>query len=249
MGHKRWRLIVDEPMSGAKNMARDEALANSPDEIPTLRAYRFDPAAITIGRSQSIERILSSGGFREKGVDLVKRPTGGLAILHRGDYTYSVTAPLNGFGKREARELYFDRIASSIITALRLFAIDAEQARHGARSPSGGTWCFNSAFGIDIEWQGRKICGSAQRVYDRMVLQHGTLFLGSEEEVLPGMATVAEASGRGVSWDAMLEAFSVGFSETLGIELVRGEYSPAEEELFRRLYTDKYSLPGWSLTA
>lgn len=235
-----WRLVLDGGISGAGNMARDEAVARltGREDPPTLRVYRFEPPAVTVGRFQSL-RGIDVRGCRSAGIDVVRRPTGGLAIFHSGDFTYGFV--MGSDDRTGDRSRCFDMVAAGIRAALRELGVEARQVAHGGRSAREG-WCFEGVYGVDLEWEGRKICGSAQRVYERSILQHGSLFLGFQEEAAcrvdkpPGrtggaaFATVGEAAGRRVGWDEMLEAFEKGFRSALGLSFERGRLGEAELE-------------------
>ena len=257
-----WRLLVDGAMDGVKNMSRDEALAscargNAP---AALRAYSFDPPAITIGRFQRVpsDVDLEAGAVGDVGV--VRRPTGGLAILHANDFTYSVAVPASSAGVSE-RNTVFSMVAEAIIMALEVLGVQAHQVSHGNGPPARGDWCFESVFGVDLEWRGRKICGSAQRWWAGCILQHGSLFLeeppdrvGSKVACMRSarsgrapFVTVGEAAGRPVTWEQVLAAFQTGFERALGITLRPGHLSKEEEELAGRLAAEKYGRAGWLL--
>lgn len=246
-----WRLVVDGGASGASNMARDEAVARlvGPGDPPTLRAYRFEPPAVTVGRFQSLDGI-DTAACAAAGIDLVRRPTGGLAILHAGDFTYSfVTGDVD---RAAGRDRCFDMVAAGICAALRRLGIEAGQVAHGGRGAGGG-WCFEGAFGVDLEWAGSKICGSAQRVYEGSILQHGSLFLESAVAGVPridtpvgrpdgrAFTTVSEAAGRRVAWEEMLEAFEKGFASAHGIRFELGSLTEAEQETARGI-EDRFAL-------
>lgn len=239
-------------------MARDEALALHSVRGATLRAYRFEPPAITVGRFQRFPGGIDTRACAREGIDVVRRPTGGLAILHMNDFTYSVVAPAEGTGAAE-RDRHFDLIADSLLAALDNLGIEAVQVRHESRQVDSGDWCFQGVFGVDLEWRGRKICGSAQRLFAGSVLQHGSMFLSGPgdkpERISRGgapavskkarFATLEEAAGRVVRWSEVLEALRKGFVTALGIALEPCEMSVEEVEEARRLAVAKYSKKRW----
>ncbi len=258
-GHQ-WRLVVDGTHGGAENMARDEAMARCVGQglaDATLRAYRFKPPAVTIGRFQDFPGGINLEECALERISVVRRPTGGLAILHMEDFTYSVVLPTAGTGPG-VRERYFDLVAGAIIEALGALGISAGQVRHRARGLAGA-WCFEGVFGIDLEHDGRKICGSAQRVFSGAVLQHGSLFLRETAETLdrltgaraggmaggPGFITLGEAARERVSWEEVLDAFVNGFERALDVVLKPGALTPGEESLARRLLVEKYTDEEW----
>lgn len=260
---RNWRLIVDGPHSGAVNMARDEAIAlcaaGSVVET-TLRIYSFEPAAVTLGRFQGMPSGMRLDAYAGSGVDVVRRPTGGNAILHENDFTYSVvlnnSTALHGVSESVR---CFNMIAGAIVESLRSIGVAARQVRHGGETGRGSGWCFDGEHGVDLEWRGRKICGSAQRQYKGALLQHGSLFPGTETGESPASApagpgtggggarfvTVSEAASQPVAWDDLLKAFVQGFTTALGITLVPGRLSGLEEERARELAENKYSSREW----
>jgi lipoyl(octanoyl) transferase len=256
------RLVVDGPMTGAENMARDEALAlcHDPDTASILRAYMFSPPAVTIGRFQKWPGAVDfdTGGRRD--INVVRRPTGGLAIMHLNDFTYSVVTGASGSVHGD-RDRVFSLVAGAIVAALEELGIEAEPVSHRGKVKPRGDWCFESMFGVDLEWRGRKICGSAQRVIRSSVLQHGSLFLLPDDEAKraasaandperPGVSpfvTLQEAAGRTVSWEEFLGAFRLGFERSMEVALEPGTLSDLEEREARRLVNTKYSRLEWLL--
>lgn len=254
-----WRLIVEGARAGAANMARDEALFLSAPEagLPTLRLYAFDPPAVTIGRFQRPETFLDQGECESAGVQVVRRPTGGLAILHQSDLTYSFTAPLEGT-RDAARDRYFSMVAQGLLAGLRVLGIAAQAAAHGVVDRGPG-WCFAGEFGVDLSWRSRKICGSAQRIGAEAVLQHGSVFLADNSALLERISATGdsrkpvsrfvalnEAAGRELTFEEVARAVTEGFRSSLGVGLEAVEVpetvTGAADELLRR----KYSAGAWS---
>ena len=241
-------------------MARDEATALCAGQgltEATLRAYRFKPPAVTIGRFQNFPGGIDLDACALEHISVVRRPTGGLAILHIEDFTYSVVVPTTGAGPG-VRDHYFDLVAGAIIEALGALGIAARQVRHKAGGLRGA-WCFEGVFGIDLEFDGRKICGSAQRMFSGAVLQHGSLFLtdsGGTLDRLTGACagdvarganfiTLGEAAPGRVTWEQVLDAFVNGFERALDVVLKPGMLTPEEESLARRLLVEKYTDEAW----
>jgi lipoate-protein ligase A len=257
---KIWRLIDDGPRPGAENMARDEAMALccGPRAPATLRAYRFEPPAVTVGRFQRLPGGINLDGCPIENIDMVRRATGGLAILHINDFTYSVVMRSGNSGPQE-RDRNFNLVAGAILRALKILGVDAHQVSHLRSRTASADWCFEGIFGVDIEWNGRKICGSAQKLFENSVLQHGSLILQSAEETQLRVSgqrgseggssqpfvTLAEAMGGDLTWDEVLGAFRDGFESSLGVTLEPGEFSKEERESARRLMIEKYSDHQW----
>ena len=252
-----WRFIDDGAHSGAENMARDEALAESVGEgaVPALRVYTFEPPAVSLGRFQEYPGSFDLERCRAAGVDFVRRPSGGLAILHYGDFTYSLSLPRSGGGPGVARD-FFLKTASALVESLSDLGIRVRPVEHSASSRSG-TWCFGACFGADIEWGNRKICGSAIRVYGASVLQHGSLFLSVDENLLRDLAfdgadrsyfvTLPEAGGRKYVLEEVSGAFRSGFSRALGVKFETAAFSGKELERADELLRERYGTEKWLL--
>lgn len=228
-------------------MARDEALALSVARgaKPALRVYSFDPPCITFGRSQWMPAAGELAALKRSGIDLVQRPTGGLAILHLDDFTYCLALRRSeGFGREEC----FAMAAAGITGALSALGVSSSVSDHES-GPNGGRWCFESAYGVDIEADGLKICGSAQRVYGCAVMQHGSvlltgrasevLILSGQEEAGRVLMPLDKASGRELSWDEFRRAMEESFSERLGIELEPAGPDPGEVARADRFPTER----------
>ncbi|MBN2169105.1 MAG: lipoate--protein ligase family protein [Actinobacteria bacterium] len=260
----RWRFVEDSGYPGTLNMARDAALALSAGEssMPTLRVYRFSPACITVGRFQRIDDGINAKKCESSGVDLARRPTGGLAILHKNDFTYSIAIPRMSVQENPAgeRDLYFHLIAKGILKSLELIGIHAEVVKH-KENRKHSAWCFEGARGVDIKYGERKICGSAQRIYEKSVLQHGSLFLdldrdlymdltGTDEESYDShrhsVVSLREAGKRDYSWHELSEAFEKGFSNALGVRFSRAEFTDNEKIKADCLLKRRYGTVAWN---
>jgi lipoate-protein ligase A len=164
-------------------MEFDELLAarlGASGDSGTLRVYGWNPAAISIGRHQRIEDF-DLVALDRAGIDLVRRPTGGRAILHARELTYSIVMRS---GERSPREVY-RFISRGLLRAFNLLGIDATltDSDQGLKTAAGDPHslpCFSSFAKDEIQFEGRKLAGSAQRRYGGVVLQHGSLLLGPQ---------------------------------------------------------------------
>ncbi len=232
-----WRLLDTGPNLGAYNMAVDEELlarAQAGEAMPVLRLYTWDPPAVSLGRFQKIENSVDTGACNRHGIDIVRRITGGRAVLHHNELTYSVIArtdtppfPSNVLGTYKV-------IASGLLAGLKNLGIDAEMVsrsnRHahlvkkGSKDPA----CFSSPSWYEIVANNKKIIGSAQRRLSGAFLQHGSILLdydpALEAEVIPGgcptdvVTSVKRELGKNVSLKEVKQAFVKGFSEALKVE-------------------------------
>jgi len=183
--HPTWRLVVDEtPRTGAANMAIDQAIAEAAatGAVPTtLRFYRWTPPAISLGRHQPISDI-DPAAAAKRGYDVVRRATGGRAILHTDEFTYSVAGaesePILGGGVMES----YLRLSNALVLGLQRAGLaDVDKADGGVRAgPNISAACFEVPSAYEITWQGKKLLGSAQSRRGGHVLQHGSLPLVGE---------------------------------------------------------------------
>lgn len=173
------RVIQDGPQSGAVNMQRDAALlaGAGPGDPPILRLYRWQPGAVTYGFHQRDEDF-DHQAIADLGFDLVRRPTGGRAILHAEELTYSVVgaSPSPLFG--DSLHSCYMKINEALVTFLRDLGQAAEISGGEDRSETKQAVCFKSAGQHEIRVDGRKIIGSAQRRGDGVFLQHGSILTG-----------------------------------------------------------------------
>ena len=169
-----WVLVddLDRPRDAAGQMAADLALldATAADGTPRLRLYRWDPPALSLGRFQPDDDVDTAACAR-LGVEVVRRPTGGRALLHGGDLTYAVTLPAGPAANVDATYTY---LASALRAGLDRVGVTAEVARHAG--PAGAV-CMATQQGADLRVGDRKVCGSAQVQRGPALLQHGSILL------------------------------------------------------------------------
>lgn len=219
MPRQRWRLLVTPAAPGVENMALDEALMASARQTGywALRIYAWSAPTISLGRNQSAMRYYDRDHIREQGLAVVRRPTGGRAILHHREITYSVTAPTDAAGTE--RESYA-RINRLLVHALASLGVKARVAprTERARTPDA-TPCFERPAEGELTFGGRKIAGSAQWRSDGALLQHGSILVEDDQSLLtefslspqpdlPAPATLTEALGRAPSIDEAGTAFA-----------------------------------------
>src|SRR5438046_5235009 len=181
-----WRVLVTEPADGATNMAVDETLwrgRRAGTSPPTIRFFGWAPPTVSLGYGQPLDRHVNVEACRRLGVGLVRRPTGGSAIYHDGperELTYSVVATTDDLGgARDLGETY-RWIARALVAGLRALGAPVAMvavARGGDPTPA---FCFARTGGDELEVDGRKIVGSAQRRRGRCFLQHGSGLLGGD---------------------------------------------------------------------
>jgi lipoate-protein ligase A len=189
------KLIVDPPLAGAQNMARDVALLES--GLPCLRFYQWAPPCVSVGYFQQIDRDINLEYLKQEGIDLVRRPTGGRAVLHDRELTYSIVLP-EIFVPGGVIPSYI-KIASVFYNAFEELGLKPEMRGPDGRPDRGGV-CFAGASAYEIAVGGRKILGSAQLRRDGNILQHGSLLLSVDYErharCMKGVSSVSPADLR-----------------------------------------------------
>ena len=180
------RIIIDGACDGAANMARDAALLDEhrPGDPPVLRLYRWRPPAVSYGYNQSLDGF-DAAAIAAAGFGLVRRPTGGRAILHADELTYAVVgaSPSPLFG--ETLHATYTRINEALLLFLRDLGLAADVSGGESRDDARGLVCFKSAGRHEISVQGRKLVGSAQRRHGGAFLQHGSILAGPAHLELP----------------------------------------------------------------
>jgi lipoate-protein ligase A len=228
---------VAAPRTGAWNMALDHALLESVQAYPraVLRLYRWRPACLSFGRNQPARGHYAESAARELDIEIVRRPTGGMAVLHDCELTYAVVAPVDLLGGPRAA---YHAINAALVAALRQLGAPAELAPEGKRSPFGSVHpCFAEPAAGEVVADGRKLVGSAQRCEKRTLLQHGSILLdGSQDSVariatqpfaLQGRATtLAALLGSVPSLDALLDAIAAGFESETGLSVATRQVAP-----------------------
>ena len=258
-----WRLLRSNPADGPTNMAVDEAILRAVAvgaAPPTLRFYAWEPPTLSLGRAQRASdvnvQVLHAAGY-----DLVRRPTGGKAILHIDELTYSVVAPRSEPRVTGPVVESYRRLSAGLVRGLELLGITDAAADQRARGHhSLGPVCFEVPSDYEITASGRKLVGSAQMRSDGAVLQHGAAPLYGDitricavlsaqpdpARVRARATTVQETLGRSVSWDEAVDAMIAGFSQMLNLRLKPGELTISEKDEADRLRSEKYGSDDWT---
>ena len=174
---------IDIPRSGWENMAIDSALLDRAEREgkTSLRLYQWDPFCLSFGRHEPALRRYDRRRIEALGLDTVRRPTGGRAVWHARELTYAVAAPVERFGGiRQAYQVIHRMLAE----ALRNLGIGAELAPEGfVPGPAAGA-CFAAPVGGEVLVEGRKVIGSAQVRQGNAFLQHGSLLLADDQDLV-----------------------------------------------------------------
>jgi lipoyl(octanoyl) transferase len=250
-GHS-WIYEDSGPRAGVFNMERDEALAASLQDpagngAQVLRVYGWQPPAVSLGHHQDASTI-DQERLQRDGIDLVRRPTGGRAILHDDELTYCVVMLA---GRRSILQVY-NAISEALVRGLARYGVTVALQRSqpdfaAAYRDHSSIPCFTSSARYEIEWEGRKLVGSAQRRYadgERdVVLQHGSILCGPahrrlaeylrtgdgavreriEREMKEKTVDLREITGRPVDMQRLKICIRKGFEEAWGVEFKGNE--------------------------
>ena len=267
-GSPVWRLILHPAADGARNMAVDEAILQGyvhshTSPVPTLRLYAWNPPALSLGRTQKARISADREFLVARGIDLVRRPTGGRAVLHEAERTYAVIgslrrSPFNG-GVHEV----YRRIARVLREALRRLGVPAGAAPAEGSSPSPrggdgvGPACFDAPGVHEIVVGGRKVIGSAQLRRRGAFLQHGSILLDSDAARLgravgsstpvAGFTDLGRLLGRPMDPGEIDRAITAACADCFGVRLEPGELTGEEADLAARLRCWKYDSAAWTL--
>lgn len=266
-----WRLIVHGATDGPANMAVDEAITEQVRDgqaLPTLRFYAWEPACLSLGYAQPASDV-DLERLRARGWDVVRRLSGGRAILHVDELTYSVAVPAADARVAGGVVESYRRLSQGLLAGLEKLgaAVHAAQAgdeAHGFKGPV----CFEVPSDYEITVQGRKLIGSAQtrRAEGGVVLQHGALPLTGDlgricealafadeaaqaearARVLQRAITLEEALGRVVSFGQVAEAMAAGFAQALNLELREEPLGAEERARAAALRAGKYASDEWT---
>jgi lipoate-protein ligase A len=250
-------------------MAIDEALFRVHQReggAPVLRFFGWQGPAVSLGYFQDAEAEIDCPYCRERGIKIVRRPTGGKAVLHGGDLTYSLIA-------REDTPLFspdvvetYRTISGCIIRGLAKSGIGVqivEEGRDGIGSAAG--FCFATPYKNELLAGGRKICGSAQVRARGVFLQHGSVLIDFDplvagaaigkrgdlgqrvREIEAAVTSIREVTGGDIGMDGLCRNIAAGFEEVMRVRLIEGTLSAGEEALKIRLLRDKYLRDEWNM--
>jgi lipoate-protein ligase A len=265
----RWRLIIDQPASGSWNMAVDDALleaAQGDSYIPTLRLYSWNPPCLSLGHAQPIREV-DQEALIKMGWNLVRRPTGGRAILHIDELTYSITGnteqPILKGGILES----YQKISQAFIQMLQKYSLDprSREESHQVKNQVEPV-CFEIPSNYEITVAGKKIIGSAQARRKNAILQHGAIPLTgdisriikvlsyTDEDsrknaalrVLSRATTIENQTGKSISWHQSAMDLVRAFEETHNLFLIKAELTAEEVVSAKRIELEKYGNKSWN---
>lgn len=274
MADTTWRRIVSGPLTGAANMALDEALFRSVQagiSPPVLRLYRWQPATVTLGYGQRGDRQVNLSACRSMGIDVVRRLTGGRAVLHADEVTYSVIASEQDASFTSSILDNYRRIAHALQHCLTQLGLPVEMVsgRHDYQGTSAAekNACFTAPSYFELSCHGRKICGSAQKREGGCFLQHGSLPVDLDPTFLfaalncddsldtaQGAETLAKHVGwinrwrdQPVSVDQVETQLIESFANCFSVRFTNDQPTQQEAALAEELEQSKYANPDWNM--
>jgi lipoate-protein ligase A len=269
----RWRLIFDAPdtvlTDGALNMARDEAIltvVGSGQEPPTLRLYGWQPACLSLGHGQHIADA-DEARLAARGWSLVRRLSGGRAILHIDELTYSLSLPAGHPLAAGSVVDSYQRISVALFKAMERLGAASETARRDlTKRAEIKAVCFESPSDYEITANGKKLVGSAQVRPARGILQHGTIPLSGDiaricdglhftdeaareqarQSVQARAITLSDAVGHSVTWEEAAAALRAAFADVFKVRLIPGDITETEWALTEKLRVERYDTKEWT---
>jgi lipoate-protein ligase A len=264
-----WRLLLTPPAKGAWNMAVDEAIleaAGRGESRPTLRLYSWNPPCLSLGHAQPVSDI-DQERLRANSWESVRRITGGRAILHTDEVTYSVTGPVDEPRLMGSVLESYNRLAKALLSVVMALGVPVE-VQTGTVKANGdpNPVCFEVPSTYEITVRGKKLIGSAQARRKDGVLQHGSLPLSGDltricevlhyqgelereaarQRLLARATTVESVLGRPISWERAAQVFAQKFETRLGIMLKQEDLTNTEKIRIEELVQDKYTNRAWT---
>ncbi len=269
---KIWRLLQTPPSQGAWNMAVDEAIlefAGKGAVPPTLRLYSWHPACLSLGYAQAIKDV-ELNKLADLGWDIVRRPTGGRAILHTDELTYSICGQNSEPHLSGSVLESYQHLSLALLEALHIMGINADVSKNSSQQNSlekANPICFEVPSNYEITVNGKKLIGSAQARRKSGVLQHGSLPLYGDltritkvlhypddyqqkeagERLLAHATTVETVLGYPGDWWITSQAFQKAFRSVLKVNLQSQSLTVEEGNRAMELYVEKYNNPEWTL--
>jgi lipoyl(octanoyl) transferase len=261
-------------------MAADEAMlaaVGAGEAPPTLRFYGWSPATLSIGYFQKAADEVRLDEVAARGLGFVRRPTGGRAVLHDAELTYSIVVPEKYPGLPTSVTESYRVLSEGLVHGFRALGLEAEMVSLASEeekakyATAGSAACFDSPSWYELVVDGRKVAGSAQVRQHGAVLQHGSILLDLDVELLFELLQfrserlrtrlAADFAGKAAAINDLRaarglppvglpeaeEAFASGWSQALGVSLAPAGLSAAEEAAAARLAAEKYGSDAWNL--
>jgi lipoate-protein ligase A len=269
----KWRVIYNTKLGSAENMAIDEAIMISVGEgksLPAIRFYDWNPATVSCGFNQAVEKEIDFEEIKKKSYGFVRRPTGGRVVLHKDEVTYAVITPSIDRFEGGITATYSE-ISKALGKGLAKLGVPIEFEKGEltvTEQRLNANPCFTSTSRYELKCLGKKIVGSAQVRKGEMLLQHGSILLNQNQEevawLVPGLETekkeklarflarktisINQAQSKQISFDEAVRALTDGFMEQWKEDefFVNGELTEYELHLVKELTVTKYANNSWN---
>jgi lipoate-protein ligase A len=270
-----WRFIDTGNGSPSFNMALDEALLDWHSEgkiPPVIRFYGWDPATLSVGYFQKVEKEINMDAVKAHRLGFVRRPTGGRGVLHEHELTYSVIVSEDHPEMPKSVTEAYRVISEGILKGFHQLGLEAyfavpktDEERNALKNPRSAV-CFDAPSWYELVVEGRKVAGSAQTRQKGVILQHGSILLDLDEEKLFSLfkypnervkdrmkkafkskaVAINEISPRRITLDEAKEAFYKGFAEGLNIELEPYQLTEEEMAYVQKIAKERYENDEWN---
>ena len=275
MTRETWRFIDSGNHSPSFNMALDEALLEwhgKGEFPPIIRFYGWNPATLSIGYFQKVEKEINMSAVKELGLGFVRRPTGGRGVLHDEELTYSVIVSENHPKMPKSVTEAYRVISEGILKGFHLLGLDAyfaiprtEEQKSSLKNPRSAV-CFDAPSWYELVVEGRKVAGSAQTRQQGVILQHGSILLDLDEDKLFQLfkypnervkermqksfkekaVAINSLTDNRITIDMAKDAFKKGFADGLGIQLEDYQLSLEELDYVNKIAKEKYESDDWN---
>ncbi|MBD7935888.1 MULTISPECIES: lipoate--protein ligase family protein [Cytobacillus] len=275
MGKEVWRFIHSGMGSPSFNMALDEALLdwNSEGKIPpVIRFYGWNPATLSIGYFQKVDKEINLEAVKENGLGFVRRPTGGRGVLHEHELTYSVIVPEEHPQMPKTVTEAYRVISEGVLRGFQQLGLEAyfavprsKEEKEMLKNPRSSV-CFDAPSWYELVVEGRKVAGSAQTRQKGVILQHGSILLDLDEDKLFSLfnyssdrvrermqrafsskaVAINELTDRTITYGDAVVAFKKGFEEGLDIILEPYELNAEEMAYVEKLAKERYENDEWT---
>ncbi|TYB30962.1 MAG: lipoate--protein ligase family protein [Candidatus Mcinerneyibacterium aminivorans] len=259
------KIYRDRENNGFYNMALDEAIfrkaidEKSRDVI--LRFYDWDPACLSLGYFQSLKEKIDEKQCDELGIDVVRRPTGGRAVLHDRELTYSVIAPTDKLGNTTLSA--YLNISKGLNRGLNILGVKSEISPPKKAKRKGSTACFDSISSHEISVEGKKIVGSAQYRDQGYLLQHGSILIDLDVDKLyrclksraderikkyfkKVTTSINDELNKTITKDEIEKAMIDGFAGYFDFDIYKSGYSEELKKRANKLLNEKYNTKEWN---
>nr|WP_272509030.1 biotin/lipoate A/B protein ligase family protein [Psychrobacillus psychrodurans] len=271
----KWYFINSGPCSPSYNMAMDEALLDWHSEgliPPVIRFYEWNPATLSIGYFQTVEKEIDMDAVKRLGLGFVRRPTGGRGVLHEHELTYSVIVTESYPSMPATVTEAYRVISEGLLLGFQNLGLNAyfsipntDEQKENLKKPKSAV-CFDAPSWYELVVEGKKVAGSAQTRQKGVILQHGAILLDLDEDKLietfkftsdevrnrvrKGLSQKAVSINKIISKPITIEeckvAFKKGFADALEIELVEYTLTEEQQTYVKELEATRYDNDEWN---